>query len=223
MRLISAIAALCLLAACGGGGQQQMPPPDVNAAAVVKKSVTEWDEYSGHIEAIESAEIRPRVAGHLSAHPLRGRLDGGERPASVHDRRREYKANADAAAADASRADARVALAEQELKRAETLIGERAISQGELDQRRMEAQQAQADVLAARANFARSSLDLGFTHIRAPFKGRAGEAKVKPGNLVAPNQTLLTTVVSVDPGLRLVHRRRARIPALPGTRAFRRP
>ena len=66
MRLISAIAALCLLAACGGGGQQQMPPPDVNAAAVVKKSVTEWDEYSGHIEAIESAEIRPRVAGHLS-------------------------------------------------------------------------------------------------------------------------------------------------------------
>jgi len=112
---------------------------------------------------------------------------------------REYKASADAAAADASRAEARVALAEQELKRAETLIGDRAISQGELDQRRMEAHQAQADVLAARANFARANLDLGFTYIRAPFKGRAGEAKIKPGNLVAPNETLLTTLVSVDP------------------------
>jgi multidrug efflux system membrane fusion protein len=30
-------------------------------------------------------------------------------------------------------------------------------------------------------------------------KGRAGEALVKPGNLVAPNTTLLTTVASVDP------------------------
>jgi multidrug efflux system membrane fusion protein len=63
----------------------------------------------------------------------------------------------------------------------------------------MEAQQAEADVLAARANLARARLDRGFTQIRAPFKGRAGEALVKPGNLVSPNETLLTTVVSVDP------------------------
>ena len=199
MRLIPAIAALSLLAACGDGDQQQMPPPDVNAATVVKKSVTEWDEYSGHIEAIESAEIRPRVAGHLNSihYEEGGMVDKGQLLFTIDSR--EYKASADAAQADASRAEARVALAEQELKRAESLIGERAISQGELDQRRMEAEQAKADVLAARANLARASLDLGFTRIRAPFSGRAGEAKVKPGNLVAPNETLLTTVVSVDP------------------------
>jgi multidrug efflux system membrane fusion protein len=63
----------------------------------------------------------------------------------------------------------------------------------------MEAQQADADVLAARANAVRARLDYGFTYIKAPFKGRAGEALVKPGNLVAPNTTLLTTVVSTDP------------------------
>jgi multidrug efflux system membrane fusion protein len=198
MRKLIGIAA-ALLAACGGNGQQQMPPPDVNVAAVVKKSVTEWDEYSGHVEAIESAEIRPRVGGHLQAiHYAEGSMvEKGQLLFTIDSR--EYKASADAAAADASRAEARVALADQELKRAESLIGERAISQGELDQRRMEAQQAHADVLAARANFARANLDLGFTHIRAPFSGRAGEAKIKPGNLVAPNETLLTTLVSVDP------------------------
>lgn len=198
MRKFPGIAAV-LLAACGGNAQQQMPPPDVNVAAVVKKSVTEWDEYSGHVEAIESAEIRPRVAGHLNRihYEEGGLVEKGQLLFTIDSR--EYKAAADAAAADATRAEARVALAEQELKRAETLISERAISQGELDQRRMEAQQAAADVLAARANSARSNLDLGFTQIRAPFKGRAGEAKVKPGNLVAPNETLLTTVVSVDP------------------------
>jgi membrane fusion protein, multidrug efflux system len=192
-------AAFCLLAACGGGEQQQMPPPDVNAAPVVKKSVTTWDEYSGHVEAIEWAEIRPRVAGHLSAiHYKEGSIvEKGQLLFTIDSR--EYKAAADAAAADASRAEARVALAQQELKRAEELIGERAISQGELDQRRMEAEQAAADVLAARANADRAKLDLGFTYIRAPFKGRAGEALVKPGNLVAPNTTLLTTLASTDP------------------------
>ena len=63
----------------------------------------------------------------------------------------------------------------------------------------MEAQQAEADVLAARANLAKADLDLGFTRIRSPISGRAGEVLVKPGNLVQPNSSLLTTVVSVDP------------------------
>ena len=191
--------AAALLAACGGGEQQQMPPPDVNVAPVVRKSVTEWDEYSGHVEAIEWAEIRPRVAGHLrGVHYEEGEMvEKGQLLFTIDSR--EYKAAADAAVADTSRAEARVALAQQELKRAEQLINERAISQGELDQRRMEAQQAEADVLAARASVTQARLNLDFTRINAPFAGRAGEALVKPGNLVAPNTTLLTTLASVDP------------------------
>jgi multidrug efflux system membrane fusion protein len=199
MRRITISAVFAALAACGGGGPQQPPPPDVSVATVVRKSVTEWDEYSGHIEAIESAEIRPRVSGHLNrVHYQEGGLvEKGQLLFTIDNR--EYKAFADAARADASRAEARVALAKQDLARAETLITDRAVSQGELDQRRMEAQQAEADVLAARANLAKADLDLSFTHIRSPITGRAGEALVKPGNLVQPNSSLLTTVVSVDP------------------------
>jgi multidrug efflux system membrane fusion protein len=66
MRKLAAIAVPLLLVGCGGGGPQQPPPPDVSVAAVVRKSVTEWDAYSGHVEAIDSAEIRPRVSGHLN-------------------------------------------------------------------------------------------------------------------------------------------------------------
>ena len=62
-----AIALAVVLAGCGGNQQHQMPPPDVNVATVVQKSVTQWDDYSGHIQAIDAAEIRPRVAGHLEA------------------------------------------------------------------------------------------------------------------------------------------------------------
>jgi multidrug efflux system membrane fusion protein len=198
--LTSAAIAALLLAACGGaGGQQGFPPPDVSVAAVVKKSVTEWDEYSGHIEAIDSAEIRPRVTGHLrGVHYKEGGLvRKGQLLFTIDDR--EYGAAADAARADTSRAEARVALAKQELARAESLITDRAVSQGELDQRRMEAQQAEADLLGAHAQLTRAELNLEFTRVTAPFAGRAGAALVKPGNVVSPNETILTTLVSVDP------------------------
>lgn len=200
-RLRTAIAAgaALLLAGCGGGGEQSFPPPDVSVATVVQKSVTEWDDYSGHIEAIESAEIRPRVSGHLRRVHYRegGLVRQGELLFTIDDR--EYAAAADAARADAARAEARVALAKQELARAEQLIAARAVSQGELDARRMEAQQAGADLLAAEARLAQAGLNLGFTRVTAPFAGRAGAALVKPGNVVNANQTLLTTLVSVDP------------------------
>jgi membrane fusion protein, multidrug efflux system len=199
MRKPAAIAITVLLTACGGGGPQQPPPPDVSVAAVVPKSVTEWDEYSGHVEAIESAEIRPRVSGHLNRihYPEGGLVEKGQLLFTIDNR--EYKAIADAARADTARAEARLALAKQDLSRAETLVTDRAVSQGEVDQRQMEAQQAEADVLAARANLAKADLDLSFTRIASPITGRAGEALIKPGNLVAPNQSLLTTVVSIDP------------------------
>lgn len=199
LRIAIAATATLVLAACGGGEQQQFPPPDVSVAAVVQKSVTEWDDYSGHIEAIESAEIRPRVSGHLRRVHYRegGLVRKGALLFTIDDR--EYAAAADAARADAVRAEARVALARQELARAEQLIAARAVSQGELDARRMEAQQADADLLAAKARQAEAELDLGFTRVTAPFAGRAGAALVKPGNLVNADQTLLTTLVSVDP------------------------
>jgi multidrug efflux system membrane fusion protein len=193
------IAAALLIAACGGNAEQQPPPPDVSVAAVVQKSITQWDEYSGHIEAIDAAEIRPRVAGHLSRvhYDEGGLVSKGQLLFTIDSR--EYRAALDAARADAARAEARIAVAKQELARGEKLITARAVSQGELDARRMEALQAEADLLAARAGIAQAELNVSFTRVTAPFDGRAGAALIKPGNLVAPNETLLTTLVSVDP------------------------
>lgn len=198
---LSAVLAAVLAACSGGGGgaPPEFPPPQVNVATPVQKAVTEWDEYSGRIQAVDSLEIRPRVAGYLAAlHFEEGMVvEQGARLFSIDDR--EYRAAEASARADLARAEARLALAERELTRSRSLVAAQAVSQGELESRQAERQQAEADVLAARARLEQARLTLGFTDIRSPIAGRVGAARIKPGNLVSPDQTLLTTVVSLDP------------------------
>ncbi len=189
-----------LLIACGGpGGPPQMPPQDVSVSAVVEKEVKDWDEYSGRIEAVDSVELRPRVTGYLAGVHFRegGTVAKGALLFTIDDR--EYRAAVAAAEADIARAAARLELADRELARSQMLVEARAVSKGELDIRRGEQAQAAADLLAAQARKQQAELNLGFTRVTAPIAGRIGAALVKPGNLVAPGETLLTTLVSIDP------------------------
>ena len=188
-----------LLAACGEQQQHEMPPPDVSVATVVQKQVNDWDEYVGRIEAVESVELRPRVAGYLAGvHFKEGStVNKGDLLFTIDDR--EYKAAVAAARADVTRATARIDMAQTEFGRSEKLIAARAVSQGELESRKMELSQARADQLAAKARLEQAELNVDFTRIVAPITGRIGAALVKPGNLFAPGTTLLSTLVSVDP------------------------
>lgn len=195
------LAATALLSACGGGGggPPEFPPPEVNVAEPVRKSVVEWDEYSGRVEAIDAVEIRPRVGGYLAAvHFEEGATVAKGDPLFTIDDR-EYRAAVASARADLARAQSRFGLAEQELARSQALIEARAVSQGELETRQGELKQAEADRLAARARLEQAELTLSFTRIASPIDGRVGAALIKPGNLLAPDASLLTTVVSLDP------------------------
>lgn len=201
-RLALAPLLIAVLAACSGGGggaAMQMPPTEVNVATVVSKPVTQWDEFTGRIEAVEHIEIRPRVAGYLTGvHFQEGRaVKAGDLLFTIDDR--EYKAAVASARADLARAEARRSLADTELKRSEALVEARAVSAGELEARQNEARQAEADVLAARARLDQAELNLGFTRITSPIDGRASVARLRVGNLVSPGEPVLTTVVSLDP------------------------
>ena len=66
---------LMLLVACGGGqggapgpggpGGGGMPTPEISVAVVPERDITEWDEYTGRLEAVDTVEIRPQVSGYL--------------------------------------------------------------------------------------------------------------------------------------------------------------
>ena len=48
-----------------GGGAP--PPPSVTVSHPLQKTITEWDEYTGRFEAVETVEVRARVSGFIDS------------------------------------------------------------------------------------------------------------------------------------------------------------
>ncbi len=61
------ILAAAVLTACSGSRPKPPapPPPQVSAAPVLVKPVSQWDDFSGRVEAVQSVELRPRVSGYI--------------------------------------------------------------------------------------------------------------------------------------------------------------
>jgi len=64
--VIALAGALASLAGCRAAQPASAPPPPpVTVAEVEERRITEWDEFIGRLEAVESVEIRPRVSGYI--------------------------------------------------------------------------------------------------------------------------------------------------------------
>ena len=50
-------------AAHAEGPPMMPPPPPITMAPVIEKQVTEWTEFSGRIEAMDTVEVKPKVSG----------------------------------------------------------------------------------------------------------------------------------------------------------------
>ena len=204
-RTLKVIALLAFAGVSGCRGEaateSMPPPPEVSVATVLVKEVRPWDEFTGHIEAVESVELRPRVSGYIERvnYEEGGEVEKGDVLFVID--QRTYRAELDRARAELARAETQAELARSEVVRAEKLSKARAISTEEFDQRSSALAQAEANVRAAKSAVDVAELDLEFTEVRAPISGRAGRAHVTPGNLVStePNATILTTIVSLDP------------------------
>jgi RND family efflux transporter MFP subunit len=206
-----------------------MGPVPVTIETVEERSLTDWTELTGRIEAVESVEIRPRVSGELTeVHFKAGALVAAGDPLFSIDVR-PHQARLDQAKAEQLRAEAAAFAAEREFSRAADLLKARAISPEQADARESAHRQAQAALAAAKAAVAAAALDVEFCSVRAPVSGRVGRALVTRGNIVSGQPgtaSLLTTLVSVDPVwvyadldehtyLRLQAARRGRTEAIP--------
>jgi len=190
------------LAGCGKGGAQssQAPmAPEVDVAPVISESVTLHDTFTGRIESPESVELRPRVTGYIQdvAFTEGEMVNAGDLLFQIDPR--PYQARVKAAEAQLRQATSQQSLAEKEAKRAKNLLKNQAISEEEYDQRQAAFTGAEAGADAAAAALETAKLDLEYTRVIAPVSGRAGRAFITRGNLARADDTLLTTVESVDP------------------------
>jgi RND family efflux transporter MFP subunit len=201
----AAPALLVLLAGCGEAPQQRAapPPPQVTVAKPAKRVVVDEDEYVGRFVAVDSVEIRARVAGYLDRiYFTDGQLvKKGDLLFTID--KRPYQTALEQAQANLGQAQANLAFTEADLTRGAQLVKERTITEQTFDQRTQAKRVAEATVAAQQAAVSQTTLDLQFTELRAPVDGRIGDRRVSPGNLVTGSPTgttsLLATIVSVDP------------------------
>jgi RND family efflux transporter MFP subunit len=188
--VVFALAILLQLAGCTRGETATpaaaAPAPAVSVATVLSRQITDFDEFTGRFEAVERVEIRPRVSGYISSvNFVQGREVTKGDVLFVIDQR-PYEAALKQAQAQLEQARSQLTLAISEQDRANKLLAAHAISREELESR---------DAAAVDT----AELNLSFTRVTAPITGVVSRAEITAGNLVTSGQTLLTTVVSVDP------------------------
>ena len=178
------------------------PPPQVTVAPVVQREIADWEEFTGHFEAINAVEVRPRVAGFVQRVAfVEGAIVRAGDALFVIDQC-PYEADVARAEAMLEQARTRKQLADMELERAQKLVSTQAISREELDARTSGRAEGDAAIRAADAALRIARLNLEWTVVRAPISGRVGRAEITPGNLVQAgpaSPTLLTTIMSLDP------------------------
>jgi len=189
----------------------------VEAADVETGPVADVREFTGTLEAGDAFTVAPKIAGRVEAIHVdigdrveRARIvvemDDDEATQAVA----EAEAELAVARAELQQAEADARLAERELERTRSLAERQLASQSELDtaRARAEAQRAAVAVATARvtqreAALERARVQLGYTEVRADWRGGdsvrvVGERMVSAGDTVAANTPLLS-ILGIDP------------------------
>jgi multidrug efflux system membrane fusion protein len=143
------------------------PAATVDVASVISQTITDWQEYSGRLEAIDQVDVRPQVSGKLIAvHFKDGSLvNKGDLLFTIDPR--PFEAELNRAKAQLASAEAQVTYSSANLGRNQRLIQSNAIAHQELDQAENEARSANANLQAAKAAVETARLNLEYTRITA--------------------------------------------------------
>src|SRR6202163_1947321 len=176
--------------------------PPVTVAQPTKRTITDWDEFTGRFDAVEEVQVRARVGGFVTHVEFRDGafVNAGDLLYIIDPR--PFEAVAEQADGQLSDARAKAELAKRELDRALTLVQTSAVSESTVDQRRQALQAAKAAQMQAEGLLKAAQLNIEFTHVAAPIGGRVSRHLISIGNLVQGSEggsTLLTSIVSLDP------------------------
>ena len=177
-----------------------LPPAPVTFVPAVTETVTITRQLPGRISALRVAEIRARVAGILTKKTFEEGADVQMDDVLFQIDPAPLQAANDSSAANLARAEANAKQAQNQLNRFRELVAVRAVSRQEADNSESAMAIARAEVLAAKADFTKSELNLSYATVTAPISGRIGKAAVTEGALVGQGAaTLMAIIQQLDP------------------------
>ncbi len=176
-------------------------PPVVTVSRPIEKDVTDYDQYTGRLEAAQTVEVRAQVRGELVAIHFKDGSVVKEGELLFEIDPRHYQAALDVARAKKANAEANKKLADTEFDRTYRLFQNKGATAQEVEVWVAKKNVTIAEVKQAEGEIDRAQLDVEFCKIKAPITGRISRPLVTRGNIVnaGGGDTLLTTIVSIDP------------------------
>ena len=192
-----------LLAGCGGSTAASAPPqiPEVSVVTVRKGSVPITTDLPGRTAPVVVAEVRSRVDGIVLTRDFEegGDVSANKRLFQIDPA--PYRAALASATATLARAQAGLAASTLLAERYKAILdGIGGVSKQDYDNAVAAQGQAAADVATGKAAVETARINLGYTDVVSPIKGRIGPAAVTQGAYVqASAATLMATVQQIDP------------------------
>lgn len=190
-----------------GGPTNRAPsaggPATVTVSQPIVRETIDWDEYTARFDAVDTVDVRARISGYLQGVHFRDgqMVKRGDLLFTIDSR--PFERSLDQARAELAAARTKVENVSRDVERGRPLVERKVMSEKVFDDRSNLKREAEAAQKLAEAKVRTSELDLEFTRILAPMDGRISRALVSIGNFVAAgggsNQTLLATIVSLDP------------------------
>jgi membrane fusion protein (multidrug efflux system) len=196
-----ALAAI-VLAGCGSAkpATTTPQPAEVSVVTVHKTAVPMTTDLPGRTSPVLVAQVRGRVDGIVLARPFKEGADVNANQQLFQIDPAPYRAALASAEAMLGRARAALAAADALAERYKVLLAGNGVAQQDYDNAVAAQGQAAADVAAGMAAVQTARINLGYTNVVSPIKGRIGPSAVTQGAYVqASAATLMATVQQLDP------------------------
>ncbi len=175
------------------------PPPSVVVTPVIQSDVSTSLGYIGHVIAIQSVKLVPRVTAFIDEVTVKQGSEVKAGQVLFKLQPQQYQAALETAEANLASAQAALANANVTYERAKNLNNSGFSPTSTLDQDIATRQEDQANILSATAAIAVAQLNLSYCTITAPIAGKIGNIPMTQGNLVTPSTSALATINQLDP------------------------
>lgn len=184
----------------GGGGRRFGPASTVGVAVAEVADIPITLEALGTVMPTATVTVRPRVSGTITQVLFsEGQMVKPGDPLVIIDPR-PYEAARLQAEGNLKRDEASLESARVTLKRYQTLLAQDSIAEQDVDTQSATVKQLEGTVLADQAALDTARLNVEFTRITSPVRGRTGLRVIDVGNYIAAGDTNGVVVVTVvDP------------------------